>query len=543
MSNSERMSPVDTTWLRMDRPTNPMVVVGVLILAGPVDITRLQETLADRLTAIARFRQRAESHTTGMWWCADPQFDTARHIKRMRLPGAADKAELERFVAELVSTPLDPLHPLWQFHLIEDYAGGAALVVRIHHAIADGMALIAVLLSLMDGLAEAATALSAPHDDQAERFGVVAPLVDLLNEGLQLTGGLWRGSIGAAGNPAELLRQGTGIAAELAYLLMMPNDSPTRLKGRPAGTKRVAWNEPIALPEVKAVSHVLGCSVNDMLLAAVAGALHGYLADKGDATAGVEIRALVPVNLRPPGKVRELGNHFGVVALELPVGLDNPLARVHEIHRRMEALKHSYEPPVTLGLIAALGYAPQMVQDRVFDLLLSRATAVMTNVPGPQWPLHLAGSEVKQVMFWVPQAGDIGLGVSILSYNGKVQFGLMTDAALVPDPGDVVARFKPEFEKLLYFVLLGGAGEETEVPVAPPQSEAVAPIHAPPARPAAPARPAPARRKAPRIGKSAAPAPAQPPARIAAARQKSAGRKTSKRKDDDTAPRGRPESS
>jgi WS/DGAT/MGAT family acyltransferase len=297
----------------------------------------------------------------------------------------------------------------------------------------------------------------------------------MLGEGLHLTEEIWRGSLGAVTNPSETLRQGTGVAAELAYLLLMPNDSQTRLKGSPSGMKRVAWNEPIELPEVKAVSQVLGCSINDMLLAAVAGAFNAYLEEKGDLTAGVEIRALVPVNLRPPGSEQELGNRFGIVALELPVGVENPLDRLYEIHRRMEVLKNSYEPPVTLGLIAALGYAPQLVQDRVFDLLLSRATAVMTNVPGPQEPLYMAGSEIRQVMFWVPQAGDIGVGVSILSYNGKVQFGLMTDAALVPDPAAIVDRFKPEFEQLLYFVLLEEMGDSAPTEEAAAVSDAQAP--------------------------------------------------------------------
>jgi len=109
---------------------------------------------------------------------------------------------------------------------------------------------------------------------------------------------------------------------------------------------------------------------------------------------------------------------------------------------------------VTLGLLSALGNLPQAMQDKVFDLLLSRASAVVTNVPGPQQPLYLAGSELKQFMFWVPRPHDIGMGVSILSFNGQVQFGLITDAAMVPDPHAVVARFKPEFEQLLYFVLL-----------------------------------------------------------------------------------------
>jgi WS/DGAT/MGAT family acyltransferase len=251
------------------------------------------------------------------------------------------------------------------------------------------------------------------------------------------------------------VRNTTGVAGELAYLLTMPSDTQTRLKGTPLGDKRVAWTDPIGLPEVKAVSHALGCSVNDMLLAAATGAIRGYLEEKGDHTAGVEIRVLVPINLRPPDSGEELGNRFGIIAVELPVGLESPLERLYEIRRRIEALKTSYEPAVTLGLFAGLGYAPKVVQDMLFDLLVSRATAVMTNVPGPQRALYLAGSALKQVMFWVPQTGSIGMGVSLLSFNGQVHFGLITDAALVPDPDAIIARFGPEFERLVYVALMG----------------------------------------------------------------------------------------
>ena len=124
----------------------------------------------------------------------------------------------------------------------------------------------------------------------------------------------------------------------------------------------------------------------------------------------------------------------------------------------MLELKASYEPRVTLGLFAALGYGPKVAQDQLFDLLLSRATAVMTNVPGPAEPLSVAGSVLRQSLFWVPQSGDIGMGVSILSYAGKVQFGLVTDAALTPDPEAIVSRFTEEFEQYLYYVLLDPPG-------------------------------------------------------------------------------------
>lgn len=461
MPHSEQMAPVDTTWLRMDRPTNRMVILGVLMLQGPVDLARLDRTLAKRMLAIPRFRQRVERVAGGYRWSEDPHLDVARHIRHARLPGAGGKAELQSFVAELAPQAFDENRPLWQFHIVEDYAGGAALVVRMHHAIADGIALIGVMLSLTDAAADApeeGPGLPLPPPQPEPPWApLLGPMSGALAEGLRLPAAAWRAYLDILGDPAKLVdyaRKGGGIAGELGYLLFMPNDTPTRFKGALSGDKRVAWSDPVPLPEVKTVTRVLGCSVNDALLAAVAGALHGYLADKGDPVAGVELRALVPINLRPPGGVQELGNRFGVIAVELPVGVAHPLNRLYEVHRRMELLKQSYEPAVTLGLLAALGYTPKLVQDQVFNLLLSRATAVMTNVPGPQQPLYLAGSRLGEVMFWVPQAGEIGMGLSILSFDGKVQFGLITDAALVPDPDAIVGRIAPEFEKLLYLVLM-----------------------------------------------------------------------------------------
>lgn len=451
MSNAERMSAVDTTWLRMDRPGNLMQIIGVLELEPPVDINLLERAVGSRLLRLDRFRQRVEHRSGTPYWVDDPHVDITHHVTRTRLPKPGGKSELQRFVAEQAATPLDPNRPLWQFHIVEDDEGGAAVVGRIHHAIADGMALVNVLMSITDGaFAASARTVSSSEEEAGLLRGILRPI----SNGLQVSADLWRKAALLAGSPGEALRAGTGIAAELAYLGLMPEDSRTRFKGRLSGSKRVAWTDPIALPEIRAVSKALGCSINDMLLAAVAGALNGYLAEKGDRTDGVEIRALVPIDMRTAEGSGELGNRFGIIAVELPVGLENPLARLYEVGRRMDALKTSYEPMVTLGLLEALGYAPKLIQDEVFDLLLGRATAVMTNLPGPREPLFLAGSRVTQIIYWVPQAGEIGMGVSIMSYAGQVQFGLITDAALVPDPEDIVARFAPEFEQLLYFVLL-----------------------------------------------------------------------------------------
>ncbi|MGO9392421.1 wax ester/triacylglycerol synthase family O-acyltransferase [Rhodoblastus sp.] len=499
---SERMSPVDTTWLRMDRAVNRMVIVGVMKLAPPIHLARLEQTLSARLLAYPRFRQKVEDRAAGPWWVDDPHFDIARHIRRARLPGDGGKAELQDFVAELCSQPLDLSHPLWQFHIVEDYEGGVALVARFHHAVADGMALVAVMLSMTDEEPNAplhgwrkderADEDELGHSVLGPLAKAIAPVAQAFDQGMQVSTGLGRLALDLLSHPAKaagLARGGAGVASELAWLLFMPKDSPTRFKGAPSGSKRVAWTEPLFLPEIKAVGRALGCSVNDMMLSSVAGALRDYLESKGDATQGVEVRALVPLNLRPVGADLKLGNQFGIVAVELPVGIADPIARLHEVRRRMIALKNSYEAPVTLGLFAALGFAPKLVQDQLFDLLLSRATAVMTNVPGPQHQLYLAGSRLDQVMFWVPQSGDLGMGVSILSFGGKVQFGLITDAAMVPDPEAIISRFAPEFEQLLYFALMAPWGDHAPQPP-PARPEPPAPEHkrnSPTKKPMAPA--------------------------------------------------------
>jgi WS/DGAT/MGAT family acyltransferase len=216
----------------------------------------------------------------------------------------------------------------------------------------------------------------------------------------------------------------------------------------------VAWNEPLSLDDVKAVSKALGCSINDVLLACVAGAIGGYLRDLGDDTTGKEIRAMVPVNLRPMEKAYKLGNQFGLVPLVLPIGVVNPVERVYAVKARMAELKGSYQPLLAFAVLAVAGLLIKPMQDVLLNLFAKKATAVMTNVPGPAVPLTLCGSTLRQVMFWVPQSGEIGVGVSILSYGGGVQFGLITDAQLCPDPQEIIDRFEPEFEKLLMVTLM-----------------------------------------------------------------------------------------
>jgi WS/DGAT/MGAT family acyltransferase len=209
------------------------------------------------------------------------------------------------------------------------------------------------------------------------------------------------------------------------------------------------------LDEVKALSKALACTVNDVLIAAVTGAFRSYMLANGENPAlDSEIRATVPVNLRPLEHAKELGNHFGLVFLSLPLGLANPIERVYQVNERMLQLKASKQATVAFGLLAALGMGPSALQKPALDLLSDKATMVLTNVPGPQQPLYLAGGRVNELMFWVPQSGNIGLGVSILSYNGQVFIGLIADRKLVPVPDRIIERFRPELENLMYLAMM-----------------------------------------------------------------------------------------
>lgn len=478
MAKRERMSSVDTAWLRMDTPTNLMMIVGVLMFSSPVDFARLKRTLEFRLLHYRRFRQRVVQDVSGTWWELDENFDIDSHVLRVSLPGKGGKGALETYVAGQISQGLDRGKPLWQFQLVDNYHGGAAIVARIHHCIADGIALMGVMQSLTDAERDAPEEGDAAPwvDDEDEAAGegdfwqrMIAPMGDTLAKAIRLSGRAGVTSLHLLANPElvfDYARVAAAIAGELVVLATMPEDSATRFKGKTGVAKRVAWAEPMPLDEIKAIGRVLDCSVNDILLSCVAGALREYLVGKGDEVDGVEVRAFVPVNLRSAGDEHQLGNRFGLVALVLPVGIEHPFMRLYEVRRRMLELKGSYQALTAMGILAVVGMCPQAVQDQVLSILSVKGTAVMTNVPGPQQPMYLAGARLAQQMVWVPQSGNVGMGVSILSYNGGVQFGLMTDRKFVPDPHTIVERFAPEFEKLVLTLLLDPPGQAHAEPAA-----------------------------------------------------------------------------
>lgn len=479
----EPMAKVDTAWLRMERPTNLMMITGVMVLGEPIDVARLKELIAARFLSFRRFRQRVLEVAGQAFWEIDDTFDINWHVRRAALPAPAGKAELEEYVSNLASTPLDHSKPLWQFHLIENYAEGSAIVTRIHHCYADGIALVQVMLSLTDPDPAARHDKPLPAKKLKRQAGVFERLLsptrhriehaaEFIEGAMQKALELGKHPQAAMGSLTDMarggLREAGEISRELVHALTLTDDPPTKFKGKLGVFKRVAWCPPLPLDEVKAVGKALDATVNDVLLACASGALRAYLIEHGEKVDGLTIRATVPVNLRPLEHAKELGNHFGLVFLDLPIGEGNPLARLIAIRESMRTLKDSRQAVVTLGLLSALGMGPSALQKPAFDLFSRKATTVATNVPGPAHTLFLAGHPISEMMFWVPQTGTIGMGVSILSYAGSVYFGLITDARLVPRPSDISERFGAELEKLLLIALM----EDWEAPIQAEQARA-----------------------------------------------------------------------
>lgn len=437
------MSHADTAWFRMEEPANRMMINGILAFGETVDADRLRAVIEHRLLRYDRFRQRVVGQGKvfrNPRWEDDPAFDLEHHLKTTSLPEPAGKAELQDLVSTLMSESLDFDRPLWQFHLVNDYEGGSALIVRLHHCIADGIALIHVLLSLTD---------DAPDADPA------AAREPSEGDGVMVTGSVRRAVVqpgdGFGKKVGRLLALGGKCCTAAGRLIGRWPDPDTIFKGTLVREKRAAWSRRIPLDQVKAIGKAIGGTVNDVLLTAMTGALRRYMVRQGEEPERrLSFRAAIPVNLRSPREpFSDLGNRFGLVFLSLPVGIEDPLDRLRVLRRNMEKLKSTPEAAVAFGILQGLGAVPMLMQRALVEFLAWKITAVATNVPGPRKQLYMAGAPLRAIVPWVPQAGRAGLGISIFSYHGGVWLGMATDANLVPEPEAIIDSFYEEFDALL----------------------------------------------------------------------------------------------
>lgn len=457
MSEAHRrpMAALDSIWLAMDRPTNRMVIESVMFLADVPDWDEVTERLEARVLArYPVFRQRYEPAGPlrgRAHWVDDEDFDLARHLHRARLPRPGDDAALQRYMEERLSLPLDPAHPLWEAHLLEGHGAGAAIFCRTHHAMADGLALARVLMSLTDEDPAAPPAVRGPD----ARDGALGPSPAARDEpalghvGVDLARtavgqALRWGSPGGVHTAARLAVTTTQVVADL--LLGHNPDNP--LSAEPGAAKRIAWTGPVPLDRAKAVGRLAGATLNDVLLSAMAAALRTYQEERG--AVPVDLITMVPVNLRdltaPPAP--ELGNAFTLVYFRYPSATAAPLARLGETKRRMDWLKASPEVALTRLLLEVIGRTGRPLDRPVIDFFADKAIGVTTNVVGPRTRRRLAGVPVEGVLGWVPGSGRHTVGVCIVTYAGTVRVGVVSDAAVLPDPGRLVAAFEAELDLL-----------------------------------------------------------------------------------------------
>jgi diacylglycerol O-acyltransferase / wax synthase len=427
----QRMRGADAAWLHMDSAANPMVITSVLWTDDPIDWGAVEKVIIERLVdRYPRFRQIPVDPRLGAGtprWVDDPRFDPTLHLHHVALPAPGDRRALGAFVSDVMSTPLPVARPLWQAYLVDGFDGGSAVITRIHHCVADGIALMRVLLSLADG------AKAAETDADEER--------SLLGEALH------RGR--ALADPRRLAAGALHAAGEVAAIgriLALPTERRT-FPRRLDGVKQAAWSAPLPLAAIKAAGAEHGATVNDVLLSMVAGTLRRQLpADLPS------VRALVPFNVRASLDApvpKTLGNEFGMLFIDLPVGIDHPMERLLEVKRRMDELKASPEGAAGFHMLGVMGVVPLQVLRLMVAQFASKGSLVLTNVPGPRAGVSIAGTPVRGVLAWVPQSGDIGLGLSLISYDGSVVFGAAADRAVLPDPQAVVDGFEDQLEAVV----------------------------------------------------------------------------------------------
>ena len=505
----QRLGVQDALWLEMDRPHNLMVVDTVVWTAEPLDFGRLRSVIEERLLdRYPVFRSRAVRDDDGVWWWEpDDDFDFDRHVALVSLKKPTDPRALQALVAAHRSEMLNRDHPLWQAIWIKRYGSGSAMILRSHHAIADGMRMVQLAMSLFDatpqggpilgpGVSQAGAHLHPPGQPLSSRvrsgaveagrraaaaaarvsgaLGEAATAPGLLRQAGRLGRFALRNPVGAGDSVVAAARAaGAGIATTMRSVLpgggslvdvlsAAPGDVDTARKlllgtrndvtiwtGTAGSDKAVAWSDPVSLTAVKTVAKANNCTVNDVLVATVAGALHDYL--KAHHARCSSVTFMVPVNLKPLDLTLPdtLGNEFALVQLELPTDEPDAGRVLATAKRRMDRIKQGHEAALAFRLQEGIAGLGRGLYEASVDLFSNRTVGTLTNVPGPPVPVYLAGSLVEGIVGWAPVSGDQPMSFTISSYNGSVIVGIACDTALVPDHETIVDGFEAAFDRLV----------------------------------------------------------------------------------------------
>jgi diacylglycerol O-acyltransferase / wax synthase len=453
----ERLTTMDASFLYLDAPDAPLHVGGVLVLEAPVGgAEALAELVEARLSLVPRYRQRVAEvpgHLANPVWVDDPDFDVAYHVRRSALPRPGTEQQLYDLVSRVTAQPLDRHRPLWEIYLVEGLAGNrVAVITKTHPALVDGLSAIDIGQVLLD--TEPDAPVPAAEDWQPRRAPSPPELVvQALQQYLRRPTSVLDTARGAVTDARSV---GVRLSAASRGLLRTARSTvsgaPHSPLNVPAGRRRRVAVARVELDGLKQVRAVHGGTVNDVLLAVVAGALREWLLSRGQAVvSSTSVRALVPISVQ--GEELDPGPRVSSYLVDLPVGEPNPRVRLTRISYAMRGVASHGQAVGADSLIALTGFAPPTLHAlgvraarglsrRLFNL-------VITNVPGPQMPLYAAGSRMLEVFPVVPLARGQGLSIGMTSYAGRVFFGLNADQDSVGDVQVLADLIEQEMDGLL----------------------------------------------------------------------------------------------
>lgn len=448
---SDRLSSLDVSFLYLEETTTPMHVGAVAVFAHPAtgfDYDHLVRLIRRRIAFVPRYRQRIRSvpgHLSNPVWVDDENFDITYHVRRSALPRPGTDEQLRELVARIMSRPLDRNRPLWEMYLVEGLAGDRfAILTKTHHAMVDGVSAVdigQVILDVTPEPRETPEDTWRPAKEPSSIELVAGAVGDLVS---RPAGALdtFRGAVSDVRHTAgRLLGAAGGVLAMARTVARTAPSSPLNVD---IGEQRRFATADTQLDDFRAVRKVHGGTVNDVVLAVVAGGLRSWLMTRGEAVgAATAVRAMVPVSVRSEHDQGSLGNRVASYLVDLPVGEPSPVMRLHQVSFAMAAHKESGQSVGAEALVGLAGFAPTTLHAlgarlasgwsrRMFNL-------VVTNVPGPQFPLYSAGALMQAAYPVVPLAKGQALSIGLTSYDGGVYFGLNADRDAMPDV-DVLAQ-------------------------------------------------------------------------------------------------------
>jgi diacylglycerol O-acyltransferase / wax synthase len=478
----DRLTGLDASFLHLEDASSHMHVASVSTFEGdPPPYDALLDSIERRLHLVPRYRQRLAFVPFGQGrprWVDDPHLNLRYHVRSTALPSPGSEAQLKALAGRVFSQQLDRDKPLWEIWLAEGLEGGGfAVLAKTHHALVDGVSGVDIMSVLFDSSAEPA----APPDP-GERW-LPRPLpspAQLLGEALveraTSTAELTRSLRAAVRGPRRLVAGASEAAVGIGAMAWAGlNPAPRSPYNAEIGPhRRFTWVR-TRLADIKAIKNELGGTVNDVVLATVAGALGRHLRRRGENTDGLELKAMVPVSVRSDLERGALGNKVAAMMAPLPVWCQEPVARLDIVHEQLKDLKSGSQAVGAQTLTELSGFAPPTVMGQASRLMSRQRffNLVVTNVPGPQFPLYLAGREMVDPFPMVPLAKNQGLGIALMSYNGRLNFGLVGDYELLADIEELADDLRDSLAELA-----DAAGVTLAEPVASPVAEPGSITHA-----------------------------------------------------------------